>query len=79
MERCVQSSAWSVAIGGNPGGGQLTPPAATGREVLSRTNHYGSQSELRTWVTTLLYSVVETCKLLDVDLVADVNEALRRR
>ncbi len=47
--------------------------------VLGRKNHYGSHSELGTRVAALFYSLVETCKLLDVDPVAYMNEAVRRR
>ena len=47
--------------------------------VLGRKNHYGSHSELGTRVAALFYSVVETCKLLDIDPAAFMSEAVRRR
>lgn len=47
--------------------------------VLGRKNHYGSHSELGTRVAALFYSLTETCKLLDVDPAAYMNEAARRR
>lgn len=47
--------------------------------VLGRKNHYGSHSELGTRVAALFYTVVETCKLLDVDPATYMNEVMRRR
>lgn len=46
--------------------------------ALGRKNHYGSHSELGTRVAALFYSIVETCKLLGIDPVAYMNEAVRR-
>lgn len=46
--------------------------------VLGRKNHYGSHSELGTRVAALFYSLIETCKLLDLDPGAYLNEAVRR-
>lgn len=46
--------------------------------VLGRKNHYGSHSELGTRVAALFYSLVETCKLLELDPGAYLNEAVRR-
>lgn len=46
--------------------------------VLGRKNHYGSHSELGTRVAALFYSLIETCKLIEVDPVAYLNEAVRR-
>ncbi|MFZ5477285.1 MAG: IS66 family transposase, partial [Myxococcota bacterium] len=46
--------------------------------VLGRKNHYGSHSELGTRVAALFYSLIETCKLLVLDPVAYLNEAVRR-
>lgn len=46
--------------------------------VLGRKNHYGSHSELGTRVAALLYSLVETCKMLDINPGAYLLEATRR-
>jgi transposase len=46
--------------------------------VLGRKNHYGSHSELGTRVAALFYSLIETCKLIEIDPVAYLNEAVRR-
>lgn len=46
--------------------------------VLGRKNHYGSHSDLGTRVATLFYTLIETCKLLDLDPSAYLREAARR-
>ncbi len=46
--------------------------------VLGRKNHYGSHSELGTRVAALFYSLVETCKLLDLDPAAYLLAAALR-
>jgi len=48
------------------------------QEHLGRKNHYGSHSELGTRVAALFYSLIETCKLIEIDPVAYLNEAVRR-
>jgi hypothetical protein len=35
--------------------------------AVGRKNHYGSRSQRGTEVAALFYSVIETCKLRDVD------------
>lgn len=46
--------------------------------VLGRKNHYGSHSEQGTRVAALFYTLVETCKLLDLDPAAYLLAATRR-
>jgi len=46
--------------------------------VLGRKNHYGSRSELGTRVAALFYSLIETCKLLDLDPAAYLLAAATR-
>lgn len=46
--------------------------------VLGRKNHYGSHSELGTRVAALFYTLIESCKLLDLDPTAYLREATRR-
>lgn len=46
--------------------------------VLGRKNHYGSRSELGTRVAALFYSLIETCKLLDLDPAAYLLAAVTR-
>lgn len=46
--------------------------------VLGRKNHYGSHSELGMRVAALFYSLMETCKLLDVEPSGYLLEAVKR-
>jgi transposase len=46
--------------------------------VLGRKNHYGSRSEQGTRVAALLYSLIETCKMGEIDPSAYLLEATRR-
>ena len=46
--------------------------------VLGRKNHYGAHSELGTRVAALFYSLMETCKLLEIDPITYLLEAVRR-
>ena len=46
--------------------------------VLGRKNHYGSQSRRGTEASAVLYSFVETCKLVGVDPAAYLREAALR-
>ena len=46
--------------------------------VMGRHNHYGSRSQEGMRVAAILYSLIETCKLLGVDPRAYLLEALKR-
>ena len=56
----------------------LTSPAASRkpRRIVGRKNHYGSKSRRGTEVASRLYTILETCKLHDVDPAAYLHAAV---